>query len=406
VQTAATGTMFTLRPTTSDEVIKLISSISDKKATGLDQIPSKLLKLSAPIVSKSLCDIFNLSIQTAIFPDDWKLAKVSPIYKGDAKDNVGNYRPISVLSAISKVFERIVFDQLYTYFNENNLLHKNQSGFRKCHSTMTALIDATIEWLTNMDQGKLNAVVYIDLAKAFDTISHDILLEKLHIYGVDANSLSWFQSYLQDRKQKCYVNDVLSGERTINCGVPQGSILGPLLFLIYINDLPQCLKHSTARMYADDTNITTTGTSIREIVTHANDDLNNISDWLKANKLSLNVTKTEYMFIGSDQNLDKLSDVPLLFLENKAIKRVKATKSLGVHIDERLTWHEHIQNVSKKVGAGISGLRRVREFVPLSTLVTIYPRADGAKRRARVLIPPGYLHPGETKALAKSKVHQ
>ena len=210
----------------------------------------------------------------------------------------------------------------------------------------------------------LNAFVYIDLAKAFDTISHEILLEKLHIYGVDANSLSWFQSYLQDRKQKCHVNDVLSGERTINFGVPQGSILGPLLFLIYINDLSQCLKHSTARMYADDTNITT-GTSIREIVTHCNDDLNNISDWLKANKLSLNVTKTEYMFIGSDQNLDKLSDVPLLFLEDKAIKRVKATKSLGVHIDERLTWHEHIQNVSKKVGAGISGLRRVREFVDI-----------------------------------------
>jgi hypothetical protein len=147
----------------------------------------------------------------------------------------------------------------------------------------------------------------------------------------DTNSLSWFQSYLQDRKQKCYVNDVLSGERTINCGVPQGSILGPLLLLIYINDFPQCLKYSTARMYSDYSNITTIGTSIREIVTRANDDLNNISDWLKTNKLSLNVAKTEYMFIGSDQNLDKLRDAPLLFLENKAIKRVKATKSLGVH---------------------------------------------------------------------------
>jgi hypothetical protein len=222
VQTASTGTMFILRPTTSVEVSKLYSSISDKKATGLDQIPCKLLKLSAPIVSKSLCDIFNLSIQTAVFPDDWKLAKISPIYKGDAKDNVGNYKPISVLSVISKVFERIVFDQLYSYFTENDRLHKNQSGFRKCHSTMTALTDATIEWFANMAQGKLNAVIYIDLAKAFDTISHEILLEKLHIYGVDTNSLSWFQSYLHDRKQKCYVNGVLSGGRTIDCGVPQG----------------------------------------------------------------------------------------------------------------------------------------------------------------------------------------
>ncbi|CAB3991321.1 Hypothetical predicted protein [Paramuricea clavata] len=208
----------------------------------------------------------------------------------------------------------------------------------------------SFEWCWNVPKASHMNIVVASLiksvrralessSKAFDTISHEILLEKLHIYGVDANSLSWFQSYLQDRKQKCYVNDVLSGERTINCGGPQGSILGPLLFLIYINDLPQCLKHSTARMYADDTNITTTRTSIREIVTHANDDLNNISDWLKANKLSLNVTKTEYMFIGSDQNLDKLRDVPLLFLENKAINRVKATKSLGVHIDEKLTWH-------------------------------------------------------------------
>ena len=139
-----------------------------------------------------------------------------------------------------------------------------------------------------------------------DTVSHDILLNKLHSYGVVGNSLSWFQSYLHNRRQKCYVNGYLSNERTLNCGVLQGSILGPLLFLIYISDLPHCLQYSTARIYADDTNIITTGSCIREIITFANKDLVNISEWLKANKLSLNVTKTEHMFIGSDHNLDKI----------------------------------------------------------------------------------------------------
>ncbi|CAB4026395.1 Hypothetical predicted protein [Paramuricea clavata] len=152
----------------------------------------------------------------------------------DAKDNVGNYRPISVLSVISKVSERIVFVQIYTYFNENHLLHKNKLGVKKCHSTMTALIDDTIEWLANMDQGKLTAIVYIDLANAFDTISHERLLEKLHTCRVDTNNLYWFQSYLQDRTQKCYVNDALSAGRTIHCGVSQGSILEPLLYVIRI----------------------------------------------------------------------------------------------------------------------------------------------------------------------------
>ena len=147
-----------------------------------------------------------------------------------------------------------------------SLLYEKQSGFRTFYSTTTALLDATTEWLTNMDKGLLNSVIYLDLAKAFDTVNHDILLSKLHSYGIDANSLCWFHSYLQNRTQKCFVNGYLSNECALNCGVPQGSILGPLLFLIYINDFPHCLQHSTARMYADDTNITTTGSSIREIV--------------------------------------------------------------------------------------------------------------------------------------------
>ncbi|CAB4016191.1 Hypothetical predicted protein [Paramuricea clavata] len=157
-----------------------------------------------------------------------------------------------------------------------------------------------------MDKGQLNSVVFLDLAKAFDTVDHEILLSELQIYGVDSMSLNWFKSYLFDRKQKCNVNGLVSSERSLVCGVPQGSIFGPLLFFVYINDLPSCLQHSTARMYADDTNITTTGKSIKEIASGANTDLENIRIWLKANKLTLNVTKTEYMFIASDSNLDKL----------------------------------------------------------------------------------------------------
>ena len=339
---------------------------------GLDEISAKLLKCVASVISDSLCNLFNCSIAPGVFPDNWKIAKLlKPLHKGDAKDLLNNYRPISVLSAVSKIFERIIYDQLQAYLNENGLIYDKQSGFRPVHSTTSALLDATTEWLSNMDKGQLNSVVFIDLAKEFDTVDHEILLSKLQIYGVDSMSLNWFRSYLFDRK-KSNVNGLGSIERSLLCGVPQGSILGPLLFLVYINDHPSCLQHSTARMYADDTNIATTGKSTKEIASGANADLENIHIWLKANKLTLNVTKTEYMFIASDSNLDKLRDIRYLVLGGKPIKRVKVSKSLGIFNDERLSWRNHIDKISKTICSGISGLRQVREFVTLSTLLTIY----------------------------------
>ena len=213
-----------------------------------------------------------------------------------------------------------MYDQFYSYLTEYDLIDTRQSGFRSLHSTLTALLDMSNQWCFNIDRGMVNGVIFLDLKKAFDTIDHEILLMKLACYGVDDQSLLWFRSYLNDRQQICHVNGVYSNKDFITCGVPQGSILGPVLFLLYINDLPKCLDHSIARLFADDTNMTFTGCNIKSIQEQMTSDLNNIFQWLCSNKLTLNVLKTDFMLIGSRQKLSALEDSIVLSADNVTLK--------------------------------------------------------------------------------------
>ena len=364
---------FSLKAPTVSTVYKLLENINVRKATGLDGVSNKLLKFAAHIAAPSLTEIFTTSVNTGIFPTEWKITRVTPIFKKGKKNDLNNYRPISVIPTVAKILEKIVYEQLFSYFNDNNLLTSCQSGFRSFHSTLTALTEATSSWSVNIDNGLLNGVVFLDLKKAFDTIDHSIILRKLQFYGIEQESLKWFQSYLDDRKQVCCVNGHMSNSRSVSCWVPQGSNLGPLLFLIYINDLQNCLSTASPRMFADDTNVSLASSTLFELENMLNQELQNLNIWLKVNKLSLNIAKTEFMIIGSRQRLNVNVDGHInISINDQPIKKVNETETLGMTIDQHLTWSKHVEEKSKKISSAIGALKRIRPFITIDVANKIY----------------------------------
>ena len=368
----STQNSFTFDEVSENDTLKLLCSLKESKSTGPDKINVRLVKDSAEVICRTLTKIFNSSLQQGIFPEDLKNATISPIYENGDKSDCSNYRPISVLSNVAKILEKIVYNQLISYINENNILTNSQFGFRKSHSTTTSLLKSTNKWLLNIDKGLINGVLFLDLRKAFDTVDHKILIAKLKLYGITGNTLNWFISYLDKRYQTRKVNNVRSSKKLIECGVPQGSNLGPLLFLLYVNDLPNCIDQAEPSMFADDTNISTSAGSVEKLETQLNIELDKIYRWLVANRLTLNVSKTEYMIIGSRHNLRKIDKDPVIKIGSETVKRVHRSKSLGVIIDDKLKWEDQIDSISKKVSRGIGAIKLIKPYVPKKCLSQVY----------------------------------
>ena len=241
--------------------------------------------------------IFNLSPQKGSFPDELKIAKVTPVFKADGVNELGNYRPISVLPCFSKILERIMYNRLFKYLKTNEILYKKQFGFQEGHSTKHAIIQLIDQINNCFEKNHFTLGIYIDLKKSFDTAVHAILIKKIKHYRAKGNNLRWFESYLENRKQYItYETTKFTTFENMTCGVPQGSILGPLLFLLYINDLPNVSNILDPIMFADDTNLFYSHHNIKELFNTVNKELQKLGDWFPSNKLSLNIKKTKYTF--------------------------------------------------------------------------------------------------------------
>ena len=367
---------FSFIPVAPKQLIETMGKFKTSLGSGLDGISSFCLKVGMPVLAGSLSQLFNMSMSLGLFPDDWKIARVAPIYKDGSEDETSNYRPISVLPVISRLFEKLVYNQLYGFLNMNKLLFSQQSSFRLQHSVLTCHLKYTNNWYLNLEKSECTAVTFISLKEAFDSVNHDTHVQKLEHYGVKNKEIRWFRSYLTNRKQCCKVNGQLSDLGLIKTGVPQGSCLGPLLFIIYVNDLHFSLRYSDVNMYADDTSLSFSSKSIPLINECVNEDLGYLKSWLNANKLSLYVTKTQSLVIGRSKPLNDIEKErgvkPLFNVGDETVSIVKQAKYLRVMVDQHLNCKEQISTIKKKVSRGIGMLTYSKKYLPLLTIQCMY----------------------------------
>jgi len=351
----------------------VIESLKTKSSSGNDGLSTLLLKHVKLQGCDVLTIIVNQSLSTGIFPNKLKVAKVIPIHKGKSKNDISNYRPISMLPSVSKVFERVMHDQVYSYFNSKNLLYRSQYGFRKSRSTELAALELVESVLQEMDKSHMPINIYLDLSKAFDTLDHEILLYKLNYYGMKESAIDLFRDYLHNRHQYVHIENTTSIKLPLQVGVPQGSILGPLLFIIYVNDMVNSTKAFHPIVYADDTTLAASLNTLQLEDPHSdlglNTELQSVNNWMKANKLSINKDKTKAMVFHTPQ---RRAYYPQIKIDNVDIEYVDQFNFLGIIIDKHINWKAHGDFITKKLSKTLGIISRVKNIIPCNTLLNIY----------------------------------
>ena len=367
-----TDIFFRIPKITVNQVAEFINGLNPAKATGLDGIGPRILKLASTVLSPSITALINKSKETATFPDQLKMAKLYPIHKGGSKSDPANYRAISILPTISKFFEKHINKHLVAFLNKYKVIHTNQSGFRQKHSCQTALVKLIDQWMACIDRGDIVGSVFLDFRKAFDLVDHSILVDKLSLYKCQGPDLTLISSYLQSRQQVIDSGKGLSKPAYIKSGVTQGSILGPTLFLIFINDLPLHMEYCDIDLFADDATFHANGKKKSEVEPKLQTDGNNSKSWAKHHKMQIHYDKTSCMTLGSRHRTQNEASELDITIDGNEIKQVDKQKLLGVYIDRILLWTAHIDYLCSTISTKISLLKQLSRYVPVKVQKLFY----------------------------------
>ena len=357
-----------LSDTNASEILKLIFELDINKSVCHDEINNRIIKNTGSTTVPYLETLYNKCMRSGVYPDCFKTAQVTPLFKGGDKLDLGSYRPISLLPALGKLFEKIILVRMMYFLDKHDLISNHQFGFRPKYTTEYAILDVYEKLLSNMDRGTTSCAIFLDLAKAFDSVSHNILLRKLEKYGFRGNALKLLTSYLSSRSQFVKLGDVKSITSLIEFGVPQGSILGPILFLLFINDLPNATK-LFVKLYADDTFLCAQNDDIKLLVKEVNLELTNVFKWLCSNKLTLNFSKTKYMVLTKKRDVSHSFTVKM---GGKKLQECNTYKYLGVMFDKDLNWKSHIEYICSKICKVVGGLAKLRYCADIEILREVY----------------------------------